>query len=316
MKKSLSLLLLFCCTCFIQAQTDNVYISVAMRSDCSLDSNTQTILKNKLQQILSTKGVASTECGATIMVPEVSILNSNTVSGGMRNITSVELGISIVVKNMITEAVFNSIQISTKGEGYSEIEAQRAAINKINVRNTDYLIFVDDTKARISDYYETKTGAIIAKANTLAAQQKYDEALALLSTYPEMLSGYAEVSKAISSIFEKCQTQYCSQILLSAQAAYSRREYKEAADLATMIDAQSSCASEAKSLINSIKNRIDDEHNEKIRREKEQMELKKEQMDLEKEQMLSNERKTTATITAVKDIVTSYFTRQTRYNFI
>ena len=66
MKKIFFLLLLLGCSCLVHAQTDNVYISVAMPSNYTLDSNTKSILKNKLLQILSTKGVAGTECGAII----------------------------------------------------------------------------------------------------------------------------------------------------------------------------------------------------------------------------------------------------------
>ena len=79
MKKIFFLLLLLGYSCLVQAQTDNVYISVAMPSDCTLDGNTKSILKNKLLQILSTEGVAGTECGAIIIVPEINIINSNFV---------------------------------------------------------------------------------------------------------------------------------------------------------------------------------------------------------------------------------------------
>lgn len=63
----------------------------------------------------------------------------------------------------------------------------------------------------------------------------------------------AEIANAIAIHIQKCQTQYCSQILLLAQAAYSKHDYTEAAELVSMIDAQSSCATQAKALLNSIK---------------------------------------------------------------
>ena len=69
-------------------------------------------LKTNFLQILSTKGVAGIECGAIIIVPEVNIINSNSVYGGMRQILSVELGITVTVRNMITNTVFNTIQIA------------------------------------------------------------------------------------------------------------------------------------------------------------------------------------------------------------
>ena len=301
MKKIFFLLLLLGCSYLVQAQTDNVYISVAMPNECTLDNNTKSILKNKLLQILSTKGVAGTECGAIIIVPEVNILNSNTIYSGMRQILSVELGITVTVRNMITNTVFNTIQIVSKGEGYSDNEAKRSAINKMDALNTDYSKFVEATKLKITDYYRNNTVTLITKANTLASLELFDEALALLSTYPESLPEYAKVSNAMASIFKKCQTQYCNQILLSAQAAYSKHDYAEAAELVSMIDAQSSCAAQAKALLNSIKKGMDKQYNDIIT--------------MEKEKIRSDERGKSAQIKAIKDIATAYFKRQTEYVF-
>lgn len=301
MKKIFFLLLLLGCFSFVHAQTDNVYMSVAMPSDCTLDSNTKSILKNKLLQMLSAEGVVGTNCGAIIVVPEVNIINSNSVYGGMRQILSVELGVTITVRNIITNTVFNTMQFTSKGEGYSDNEAKRSAINKINALNTDYSRFVEATKLKISDYYENNTTALIAQANTLASRQLFDEALALLSTYPESLSGYTKVSNEMASIFKKCQTQYCSQILLSAQAAYSKYDYTEAAELVSMIDAQSSCAEQAKVLLDSIKKEMDKHYSDSIA--------------LEREKISSDERVKSAQIKAIKDIATAYFKRQTEYVF-
>lgn len=285
----------------IHAQSTNVYISVAMPSNLTLDNNAKSILKNKLLHIISIQGVAGTECGAIIISPEVDVVNSNIIGGGMRQIISVELGIAVTIRNMITNTVFNTIQISVTGEGYSDDEAKRSAINKINVYSPEYVNFVEVAKLKISDYYEINTAAIIAKANTLASQQLFDEALALLATYPEALSNYAQVANTMTSIFRKCQTQYCSQILLSAQAAYSQRNYNEAAELLTMIDAQSSCASQAKALLSTIKKDMDRQYNDMLI--------------IEEKRNKSNERIKSLQIKAVRDIATAYFQRQTEYIF-
>lgn len=301
MRKIFFLLLLLGCSCLVQAKTDNVYISVAMPSDCTLDSNTKSILKNKFLQAISTKGVAGSECGAIIIVPEVNTINSNSISGGMRQILSVELGITVTIRNMITNTIFNAIQITSKGEGYSENEAKRSAINRVDVLNTKFSRFVETATLKISDYYRNNTEILISKANTLASQQLFDEALGLLSTYPESLPGYTKISNAMTSIFKRCQTQYCSQILLSAQAAYSKRNYIEAVELVSMIDAQSNCAEQAKTLLHSIKKSMDKQYNDII--------------SIEKEKIRSDERIKSAQIKAIKDIATAYFKRQTEYVF-
>ncbi len=279
-----------------------------MPTDCVLDYNTSSILRNKLLAAAASEGVAGTECSAVVIEPEIDILNSNTVSGGMRNIESIELGITIKVMNIITGTVFGTTGMSIRGEGYSENETFRSAVSKMDLTTTEYRQFMGNMKHKILDYYSNNISSLIAKANTLASMQEYDEALALLSSYPESLAGYSKVSDAMVSIFNKCQSQYCEQILLSAQAAYARHDYAEATEIAMMIDPESSCYAQTRTLLNSIKSSIDKERSEKIA-------LEKEKMNLEKERIKSSERTKQATITAIKDIATAYFQRQTNYVF-
>lgn len=156
-----------------------------MPTDCMLDNNTRSILKNKLLRIVSAKGTAGTEYSGLIIVPEVDEVNSSVIEGGMRKISTVELSVTATVLNMITGTIFNSIEISVSGEAYSKNDAIRTAIGKIKPSDPEYAAFMKATKAKICDYYKVNTSTIITKANALASQRKYDEALALLATYPE-----------------------------------------------------------------------------------------------------------------------------------
>ena len=55
MKKIFFLLLLLGCSYLVHAQTDNVYISVAMPNNCTLDSNTKSILKTNFYKFFLRK---------------------------------------------------------------------------------------------------------------------------------------------------------------------------------------------------------------------------------------------------------------------
>lgn len=285
----------------LQAQNENVCISIAMPSNINLDTNTQLILKNKIIKLISIQGITGTEFGSIIITPDVNIINSSVINSGMRRIISIELVLSLTLRNIITNTVFDVIHISVIGEGYSEDEAKRSAINKIDVSTLEYTQFIKTAKIKIADYYNTNTIAIIGKANVLASQQLFDEALALLTSYPESLNGSSKVSNAMMSIFKDSQVQYCNQILLSAKAAYSQHNYIEATELIKMIDAQSNCATEAKTLLNAIKKDIDLQYKDSIIMEKENKQL--------------IERINTIQIQAIRDVATAYFKRQTEYIF-
>ena len=182
---------------------------------------------------------------------------------------------------------------------YSETEAVRSAIKKIMPEK--YADFVRETKDRIVSYYRNNTAALIAKANTLAAQRQYDEALAVLSSYPESLSGYAQVSEVVAAILHKAQTEYCKEILQAAKAAYAIGNFEGAASIASAIDVTGSCGQEASALLDSIRNSVELKH--------------KEQMETERQRTKSQERIATATINAARDVAVAYYKRSNKYIF-
>lgn len=310
MKKFLYIITLVTMSIVCSAQSGEVYLSVAMPQNSVLDANSKTLLKNKLLTAATSQGVAATECSAIAMVPEVSILSDEKVESGMRTIYTRQISITVTVRNLITNTVFNSIQIETSGEGYSVNDALRSAVTKTNLANERYTSFVVEAKNKINEYYSNNTSSLIGKAKTLASQQQYDEALALLSTYPESLSGYPLISNAITDIFNKSQSKYCGELMQAARAAYAQRDFTSASDIAAMINPQSSCASEAKQLLAQVKRDSDKEYNDQVALQREEMRT---QASIERERIQANERMRTASIKAVRDIATAYYKRQVNY---
>ena len=252
--------------------------------------------------MVTAEGISATEYSAIAMIPEISILSNERIEGGMQNLITLELSIQITIRNIITNNIFNSIQLSLKGNVYTVNEAQRAAITSINASSPEYATFLKETKDRIINYYKNNTSLLISKAKVFAAQQQYDEAIALLATYPEFLSDYIKVSATIKDIFKQGQTHYCSQLLQSARAAYANRDFEVASEIVSYIDASSSCAREAKDLLLSIKKNQDAVYNNEIT--------------LQKEYLKSKERIATATINAARDVAKAYFKRQTTYVYL
>lgn len=307
MKKLLSIILMCYVALASYCQSGNVYISVAMPNDCFLENNAKTILKNKLVTMASANGVSATECSSIAFVPEISIQQDNKVEGGMRTIYTRTLSITVTVRNVITNTIFGSFQVTCDGDGYSIADANRAAINRINLQGGHYNTFVEDTKRRIVDFYDKNTSTLVNKAKTLAVQEEYDEALALLSTYPESLKGYTVVAATMKNIFQQSQSKYCKEIMLAARAAYAQRDFEGASEIAASINSQSSCSAEAKQLLAQIKRTNDKEYNDRMAFEREQY---RSQVALEREQIRANERMHSATMNAARDIAKSYYRRQ------
>lgn len=291
----------------MKGYADEVYLSVAMPQICPLDNDAKTILKNKLFDAFISQGITASECSAIAVIPEVTI-EEKIVEGGMKNIHIQHLDITLTIRNVVTNSIFKSLHLSCTGEGYRISEANRSAIRKINVRSKEFIEFIASSKTIIFDYYSKYTTTIISKARTLASQQFYDEALALLDTYPYHLEGYPQISQTIKTIFRQYQTHYCSKLIQSARQSYTLRDFEKAAEIASLVDPKCSCASDAKSILAQIKKEIDIEHDEI-------MSIQKEQIEAEQEKNKSEERIKSQLIDAVRDISKEYFKKQNRYLF-
>ena len=171
--KKILILLAFILAPIVQIMADEVYISVAMQANSILDSNAKTILKNKIVSMVTSDGIAATEYSAIAVVPEISVMQKDKVEGGMRTITSMEINITLTVRNVVTGNVFNSVQISAKGNGYSEADAIKNAIRTTDISDSRYGAFISEAKRRIVEYYKTNTNMLITKANS-----HYQEVLA------------------------------------------------------------------------------------------------------------------------------------------
>jgi thioredoxin-like negative regulator of GroEL len=121
--------------------------------------------------------------------------------------------------------------------------------------------FVEDSKLKIKKYYAANKGAIISKANKLAATGDYEAAIALLSNYPTQAVGSNEAQITLRKIYSKYQSVNSGKILQQARAAFASNDYESAAALASQIGPDSNRYGEAKLLINKIRNTVEKEKN-------------------------------------------------------
>jgi len=135
----------------------------------------------------------------------------------------------------------------------------------------------------------------------LAATQQYSEALALLASYPESLSGYPQVADAAAVIYKQYLNKNCSQLLQQARGEYALGNYEEAISILSDIDMESPCSANAKSLSASIKKTIETKKAQEIalneKHRQQAYALKKQ------------------TVSAIRDVATAFFSSNPRYNY-
>ena len=267
-----------------------------------LSQNTYGVLRSKLLGAITAEGVAAEEYSCIAVLPSINFTNKQLVEGGMRNITIIDMQLTLTAEHIVTGTVFHSTTLSLRGEGTSLDMAIRSAVSRMENRDRRVRQFASQARQKIIQYYQNNTNALITKAKTLAARKDYDEAMALLDAYPVSLEGYAAVSKTMTGIYKEYQTNCCQELMAKARSAYAMDDYQEAATLLAQVDMQSSCGQEAKILCMKIKQSRDAAAAQAAEAYEREWQA---QANLESQR-----------IQAAKEVAEAYYKNQTKYYFV
>ena len=305
MKKRFLATVYFACCLFlcVAARGNAVPMSVAVRSGQAMFADNELkLLGAKLRGVLSANGIQSDGYSGVVLCPSVDVGGKQVIEGGMRSITVFDFQLTLTVANVITGNEFGTLTMPLRGEGYSERDACLAALRKINATDKRFAAFLEESGKRVEDYYTKNTSSLITQAQTKAKMKQYEDALALLLSYPSSLSGYDRAAAAAVKIYEQWQSDQCGQIMQQARTAYSTGDYAAAAELLNMVDIQSSCAGDAKKLADDIRQAIGKERAEELQLYKEQMRTAAE---IEKQRIKSAE-----------NVAKAYYQRQNTYVYL
>ncbi|MBR1775016.1 MAG: hypothetical protein IJ759_05775 [Bacteroidales bacterium] len=259
--KKIVIIIIATVLCFVcKAQSEiEIAMVVPVEQESAMNANLWQTLNGKMHTMITRNGVSAAEYSGIVMYPQISVLNEQTVEGGMKNITIIDLQLTLTCENVITNTVYNSQVFYLRGEGTANNVAKMKAINNINPNNEQFAQFIKETKQKIVNYYQNNMAALLDRAKTLASMQQYGQAIALLNTFPISVSGYKEVNNAIIAIYKQYQQDNCKQFYHSAYTAYSSNDYQRALSVLEQIDMQSPCANDAKTLCNTIKQQVEEQ---------------------------------------------------------
>lgn len=266
MKKILVILLFLYLNVCIYAQSVfdiNIGIVVPEQQE-DIKSDAFNLLKTKLKTVTAQNGISSDSFGTFVIYPTVNILDNQLIEGGMRNIYTTEIELSLFVKQVSNNAVFGSCSKTLKGSGRNITDAVKNAFSKINPKDNDYSLFFEQSKNKIRQYYSTNKTAMINKAKSMAKMQQYEQALALLMTYPETLEGIEDIQDTAIDIYKEYQNSKCNDLILKSKSAIATQDYETAATLLSEIDSESICSNEAKTLMKSIEQKIKEDQKQEF----------------------------------------------------
>lgn len=275
---------------------------VVPEAHAELSEKHLSLLRTKMLQLLTSAGVSTLPNGGLLLYPELNIVDEQVVEGGLANLSALKLEVTLVLYHFDTQTHFSSLPLSLKGHGKSKAEALRHALAGLSSHQGAFNRFWKESRPKIEEYFEAQRSSLIQRANQLAAMKQYEEALALLWSYPAGALGEEEVLTALLGVYQRYEASSCAGLIHRAKTALAEKAYSAATRELAQVDPEGACAREATQLLASIRQQIQED-------QREALELKRleqlRQDDLERYR-----------IDAIKSIVQSYCTRtQPTYNY-
>jgi hypothetical protein len=253
---------------------DMVGIAPMVCDVMSLPADAQKSLGTKLTQMVTQNGFGATSGQFVLTANVVTLDKQATATAPVQYIVKQEVALFVV--DLVDNVVIDEMSFEVQGIDRLENKAVIQGINQIKPRSTEVKAFMESSRAKIIDYYNARIPALLTKAQTLADQSNYYEALSLLSGIPECVDQYPQVAAKMSEVYKKMIDREAQAAILEAKGYIANRNYEAGMDALLAVDPASSHYREAMNLIQSVKSTIDAREQAAIARQLQRYEDQKE----------------------------------------
>ncbi len=226
-----------------------------------LPSSAKRMLLNKMNQITSKNGVGGSRFSTQfILSPNVTVLTKD-LTATAPPMTALTLEFTLYIGDGREGTVFANTSIEAKGVGTNETKAYISAIKRLNPGNPEIKAFVEEGKEKIIEYYNSKCDFIIKDAQTLASQNKYDEAIYKLTSVPDVCKEcYDKCMDAIAPMYQEKIDRECEMKYTQAQGIWNAAQNMDAAEeagaLLASIEPEAACFSKVSGLMKKIEKKV------------------------------------------------------------
>jgi predicted Rdx family selenoprotein len=262
MKKIPFFLLLLLSSFQIQAQAKledfgRIILNTYLPNNNSIPAEAKKALETKLNQITTNNGMGGSAVNPRFIITAVLNVGTKDIIPGPPQMIAQNIDVTLFVGDAITNTVFSNTVLSIKGVGTNENKSLIDAIKNINPKNIDISAFLEEGKNKIISYYITQCDFIIKDAETLAKQQKFDEAIYKLALVPEVCKEcYFKCLDELTSIYQQKIDADCKSKFNEAKTTWSANQTpvgaEKAGDILSTINPEATCQTEITLLINNI----------------------------------------------------------------
>jgi hypothetical protein len=236
----------------------NTYVSDQIEN---LPASAEGMLANKLSQIVTTHGLGGTAIFPRFIITPNIIVVTKDITATAPPMVALNLEITFYIGDGIDGTKFATTSVYAKGVGKTEAKAYISAIKQIKPGNPAFGKFIEKGKNKIIEYYNSRCDFIIKEAESLASQDRYGEAIYLLSSVPEITKEcFDKAMDAVGPIYQKLIDRECLMKLAEARNAWNAGLDRSAADAAAFylsgIEPRAACFDEAAAFSNEIGKRV------------------------------------------------------------
>ncbi|HPD94356.1 MAG: hypothetical protein H6537_02460 [Bacteroidales bacterium] len=212
------------------------------------------MLVNKMSQVATQNGLgASAENPRFCIVPLVTVL-SKEITPTAPPMQALNLEVTFYIVDAASQNIFSQTSITVKGVGQTEDKAFIQALKGVNVKAGQFRGFVEKGKEKIIEYYNSQCDVVLKGAQALAGQKKYEEALYILLSVPDVCRECFDKSMDLSTeIYQQYANYKCTEYMAGAKAAWANMNTDKAAEFLGKITPDMECYNDAVQLVEEIK---------------------------------------------------------------
>ena len=234
-----------------------IVLNTYVAENSSIPVEAQKMLVTKLNQITTNNGMGGSSVNPRFIITATVNIGTKDIVAGPPQLIAQNLEVTLFVGDAITNTVFSNMVLSIKGVGTNENKAFIDAFKNINPKNKELGTFLEEGKNKIISYYVTQCDFIIKDAETLAKQNKYDEAIYKLALVPEVCQEcYFKCLDKLTVTYQQKIDSDCKVKFNEAKAAWAAAQNpkgaEKAGDIVSEINPLATCQIEVNSFLKGI----------------------------------------------------------------
>ncbi len=215
----------------------------------------QKLLLSKLRQVATKNGLGGTSANPQFIITATVSVITKDVTETAPPMIAYNLEANLYIVDYVNKKTLANTTIELKGVGKNETKAFISGVKRINPKSSVIRSFVKKGKNKIIEYYNTQCEFIMKQAQSLVKLDKYEEAIHMLITIPEVCKEcHYKALDAIDPIYKKMMGENCKEDLDAAQTAFNDGNMEGAQNYLEKIEPGTDCYDKAVDLAKKINN--------------------------------------------------------------